>query len=98
MTQRQTVLQMLKEGPQQTGDFLRNHIPRFSARIQELRDEGYEITSTYLRSGAYRYELTNGTWCWVADLTKPPGQRISRECIDLTQWGRPVAHEERMAA
>lgn len=93
MTQRERVFEMLREGPQETGDFLRAHIPRFSARIEELRREGHEITCTYLRSGAYRYELTTGhnaVLCWVADLTKPPGERISREWRTLAPDGMAI--------
>lgn len=61
MTQRETVLAMLEQGPQTTASFLKARIPRFSARLEELRLEGYEITSTQLKASSWRYELTGAT-------------------------------------
>lgn len=59
MTQKARVLAILKaagtEGVR-SDHFFRSHMPRAAARIQELRDEGHNITST--REGKYtRYRL-----------------------------------------
>lgn len=42
MTQQERVLAMLKAGPVCGTDFLRAYIPRYSARLLELRQAGYE--------------------------------------------------------
>lgn len=59
MSQRDRVLTMLQRGPCTTGDFLRAYVPRFSARIQELRAEGFEIETGRVRDGEYRYRLVD---------------------------------------
>ena len=59
MTQRQTVLKMLKEGPKTTAEFLQAFIPRYSARILELKQEGVPIESKKVRKGSWSY--------WIAD-------------------------------
>lgn len=64
MTQRDVVLDLLYladvasdlDGVT-TGDFLENNIPRFSARIEELRRAGYKISSERLREGSWIYRL-----------------------------------------
>lgn len=43
MSQRDRVLLMLKAGPVCGTDFLRAYIPRYSARILELRQQGHVI-------------------------------------------------------
>lgn len=40
-----------------TADFLQAHLPRFSARIMELRAQGHIIDSYRLRNGSWRYIL-----------------------------------------
>lgn len=50
MTQRQTILRMLKDAGSEgvrSDTFYRAFIPRFAARVWELRQEGYEITSEH---------------------------------------------------
>lgn len=41
--QRDKVLEMLRAGPATSEHFLDERVPRFSARIKELRDAGYVI-------------------------------------------------------
>ncbi len=43
-----------------TGDFLSAYLPRFSARIKELRDEGLSIETTRLKGSSSRYTLRPG--------------------------------------
>ncbi len=58
MSQKQTVLAMLREGPQTTADFLDAGIPRYSARIAELRQEGYSIPpGERVRKGSWVFKL-----------------------------------------
>ncbi len=60
MSQRQQVLTMLKAAAflgVTTDQFLGAYIPRFSARIEELRAEGFQITTERLRASKYRYTL-----------------------------------------
>jgi hypothetical protein len=45
MTQKQRILEALKAGPVCGTTFLGWYMPRYSARILELRSEGYEITT-----------------------------------------------------
>lgn len=45
MNQRDRVLNMLKAGPVCGTDLLRAYIPRYSARIYELRQQGHVISS-----------------------------------------------------
>lgn len=45
MNQRERTLTMLKAGPVCGRDFLDAYIARFGARIEELRKEGYVITT-----------------------------------------------------
>lgn len=59
MTQRETVLRMLKRAGSEgvrSDAFFEAHLPRAAARILELKDEGYEISSE--REGKFvRYAL-----------------------------------------
>lgn len=43
MNQRDKVLSMLRAGPVCGTDFLRAYIPRFGARIYELRQQGHVV-------------------------------------------------------
>lgn len=45
MNQRERVLMMLKSGPVCGTDFLKVYVPRYSARILELRQQGHVIES-----------------------------------------------------
>jgi hypothetical protein len=61
VTQREKALEMLTEAGDAgvtNGEFAANRILRFGARLKELRDEGYEI-STYGTNGTVRYVLQN---------------------------------------
>lgn len=60
MTQREQVLRMLREAGEDgvsTAVFLAAHLPRYSARILELRREGHAIESIRVREGSWRYVL-----------------------------------------
>lgn len=57
MSQKQIVLAMLKEGPKTTADFLRAYVPRFSARLLDLKKDGIEIESKRLRASSFEYSL-----------------------------------------
>lgn len=61
-TQREKVLKALRmarsyqEGV--TGDtFLQMRVPRYSARIAELRDEGFKIATERVKDGLFRFRL-----------------------------------------
>jgi hypothetical protein len=61
VTQREKALAMLTEAGDAgvtNGEFAANRILRFGARLKELRDEGYEI-STQGTNGTVRYVLEN---------------------------------------
>ncbi len=45
MTQQERILYELREGPVCGTTFLNWHIPRYAARIHELRAKGHQITS-----------------------------------------------------
>lgn len=63
LTQRERVLSMLREAGDDgvpTASFLREMIPRFSARIEELREAGHTIQSERVSSGSWRYTLVDG--------------------------------------
>lgn len=62
MTSKQRVLQALKDAGEHGLNTVALCQPevggvRFSARIQELRDDGYDIQSTCIRLGSWRYWL-----------------------------------------
>lgn len=61
MTQRERILRMLEEaGPKgvRSDECIKDFMPRAAARVQELKDEGYAISSE--REGKYtRWTLTN---------------------------------------
>lgn len=57
MTQKSRVLAMLERGPTTTAEFLNAYIPRFSARIEELRRDGYVIERTRSHASSYVYKL-----------------------------------------
>lgn len=67
VTQRATVLEMLRSAAGRgitSGEFYAARLPRFSARILELRDTGYVIQSERLRAGSWRYTLLNEPTVW----------------------------------
>ena len=60
MTQRDLVLRMLTDAGDRgvtTGAFLDAKVPRFSARIEELRRAGYLIVKHRVTASRFRYEL-----------------------------------------
>ena len=60
MNQRDRVRVMLEQAGGDgvtTGDFLAAYLPRFSARIKELRDEGLSIETIRLKGSSSRYTL-----------------------------------------
>ena len=64
MNQRERVLALLRDGPQCTSDFAAAYLPRFGARIWELRRAGHTITNRRCdkhphpkRSGCVLYTL-----------------------------------------
>lgn len=56
MNQREKVLAMLKTGPVCGTDFLAAYVPRYSARILELRQQGHVIESRPCRNGWHQHE------------------------------------------
>ena len=63
LTQRQRILTALRSGPVCGTTFLRWGIPRYAARIYELRQEGYEITKEVCRLHDHR----SRQWMWRLD-------------------------------
>lgn len=57
MTQKNRVLQMLRRGETTTAEFLAAYIPRFSARCEELRRDGYTIERTRVSATSFAYRL-----------------------------------------
>ncbi len=53
MTQRDLVLGALRDGPVCGTVFLNMHIPRYAARIHELRAIGHQITSERCKQDHY---------------------------------------------
>lgn len=62
MTQKQTVLRMLEEaGPEgvTSNQFYKALLPRFSARIHELRREGFDVIKEPVEQGHFCYILVS---------------------------------------
>ena len=60
MTQRETVLAMLEEAGERgvsSNAFYAAHLPRFSARLHELRNAGHMITTEPVEHGHFLYRL-----------------------------------------
>lgn len=73
MNQREKVKRMLEQAGGDgvtTGDFLSAYLPRFSARIKELRDEGLSIETTRLKGSSSRYTLQPVTKTWPVEGTR----------------------------
>ena len=69
MTQQEDVLLYLQEEPTCGTSFLNWHIPRYAARIHELRGKGHQITSERCQieyhhhlSAQTVYTLSNHSW------------------------------------
>lgn len=56
MNQKERVLMMLKQGPVCGTDFLRVYVPRYSARILELRQQGYAINTRPCKNQFHQHE------------------------------------------
>lgn len=77
-TQRELVLAMLigaaERGTHVTsGEFLAEHLPRFGARIYELREQGWVVRMWRLGEGSYAYRLTAGP---SGQPYQPPGSTV----------------------
>ena len=80
MTQRQQILQMLRDaypGEVTTADFLRANLPRFSARLLELRGEGHRIVGRRLGASSWAYR-------WVS------GETVGARELKAKREGRPL--------
>lgn len=100
-SQRDTVLQLLRHaGPKgvPTSTFLDQRIPRFSARIEELRNAGFEIQSLRQKSSSWRYYLitepeganTSGSQPVGANPSETPTDREDRQdgsLFDVNGYG-----------
>lgn len=69
MTQQEDILFHLRQDPVCGTSFLNWHIPRYAARIHELRAKGYQITSERCRISYHHhrspqtvYQLEPTTW------------------------------------
>ena len=74
MTQRESVEFLLRCAGARgvtTGFFLEYRIPRFSARINELRDDGWLIETRRLSDSSHRYTLIS------EPLERPAGQPLA---------------------
>ena len=112
MTQKQTVLRLLQDNPGgvTTADFCSAHVPRFSARIEELRKEGHRISSQRVREGQWRYRLSGGAARFVGAFSshtpkEPQGSAAPAESLfDLPPetrsaiTGQPLPHRKDKAA
>jgi hypothetical protein len=56
-SQQKTVLAMLRKGKVSSSQFYAAYIPRFAARILELKKQGYDIRKTYFRDRMFNYYL-----------------------------------------
>ncbi len=109
MGQRETVLTMLEEAAGNgvsSNQFYAAHLPRFSARIHELRNAGHVITKEPVEQGHFLYRLvkvsatttqTDPSLCvravhGGADLGQSEAQR-AEGAGDLTQVGSRVPSE-----
>ena len=69
MTQRERILTALRANPAGvTSTFLDQHMPRYSARILELRSEGWQITTRRVRNGLWLFTL-------VSEPARPGGNK-----------------------
>lgn len=106
MTQRERVLNMLRDAGSDgvsSNDFFRACLPRFSARIHELRNAGHTITKEPVEQGHFLYRLVKVSAAPTsvdreslddrgADLGQSEAQR-AEGAGDLTQVGSRVPSE-----
>ena len=60
--QRQRIVQLLRQNGRAgvlTGDFLRIPIARYSSRLRELRQKGYEISTERITESCFKYVLVS---------------------------------------
>lgn len=83
MTKKETVLAMLTNAAHGvTGrEFVEANVFRYSARIKELRDEGYEIESKRLSQGNFRFRLVGNT----TDETASSGSSVPGQNRDSSE-------------
>jgi len=103
MTQRERVLNMLRDAGSDgvsSNDFFRACLPRFSARVHELRNAGHTITKEPVEQGHFLYRLVKVSAAPTsvdreslddrgADLGQSEAQR-AEGAGDLTQVGSRV--------
>lgn len=77
-TQKSRVLARLRQGPVSTNEFLEMHIPRFGARLHELRKEGWviEVLPDERSESGKRYQLIR------KDATPEPEPEPERERVN----------------
>jgi hypothetical protein len=106
MTQRERVLNMLRDAGSDgvsSNDFFRACLPRFSARVHELRNAGHTITKEPVEQGHFLYRLVKVSAAPTsvdreslddrgADLGQSEAQR-AEGAGDLTQVGSRVPSE-----
>ena len=93
-TQRERVYRLLLQAGErgvETGEFLADHLPRFAARINELRDRGWDIRTEKLSQSSYRYTLVGTKLDGRASRMRP------RRALELIAEGVPVKDEWRSA-
>lgn len=79
MTQRERVYHALRQAGTRgvtTNEFLADHLPRFGARIEELRQRGWHI-ETKKEGKQYRYTLHG-----YEQAPAPTRQLTDRQCLD----------------
>jgi|GEM_PF-2894530 len=94
MNQRDRVRTMLEQAAAgvTTSDFLDAHLPRFSARVKELRDQGLVIERDRLSASAFRYTLTSTPK--LHPVTKPLGEDGVECSAPLTKGHRAGGREQ----
>lgn len=75
MTQRNEVLDMLRNRAWVCGtEFLDARIPRYSARLNELRSKGFVISDRVCANPQHRYQHRSRQWEWHL-VVEPGGYR-----------------------
>ena len=91
MSQRDQILSML-ENAGETGvtgsEFYAACLPRFAARIKELRDAGYRIVTERIDANHFSYKLLSGRTVGKGD--RVDAQGVEHECGSLAGLERPA--------
>lgn len=96
MSQKATVLAMLREGPKTSNQFFAANLPRFSARIHELKAEGYRIEKSPAERGHFTYTLAAQSSSLGCGRTAPG--RAGSALTPLTQTPDGAAGQQGLAA